>query len=51
MKVAKKLRRESHLLRDFLTLTDEELSNRESVRMPKDMEAEIKWIKVRLSLP
>ena len=46
VKISKKLRRERNALEEFINSVDKDLSERESVKAPRDMEEELKWIKV-----
>jgi hypothetical protein len=52
LKLAKKLKKESTSLRDFMAFTSKDLSRRDMPTPSKDLEEELAWIKVRiLSLP
>ena len=47
LKLAKKLRRETNTLKEFSANLNEELSKKEAVKAPRDIEAEMKWIEVK----
>ena len=47
LKLAKKFEKDIKDIEEFMQATDQSLSEREAVNLPRDMQEEIEWIQVR----